>query len=580
MNRVKLTFILIFTISSFIGIFANFSHGQVFTINRFHSEIKINKDSSIIVKETINVEFHQLRRGIFRDIFFKYKDDFGNTIRTPMRILSVTDENGRPLRYRTSKIGPVFRIRIGDEKRYVKGQLTYVITYKVENVILFFDDHDELYWNVTGNDWKATINEASAKVYLATENKTKNIMVNGYQGIFGSREECSYEASENTGRFITKRPLAPGEGLTIVLGWDKGIVLPPSKIKKFLWMIDFEENWVFLIPIFSFFYMLNLWYRKGRDPKVRESIMVIYEPPKFNQKSLTPAEIGTILDERVDPRDISATILDLAVKGYIRIEEQEREAFFSEKVDYFLKKIKEVDSNLNSFEAEMMKALFSHNSDGIFISELKNRFYKNIPNLKRILYDELVKKGFFTKNPESVRGSFMGLAILAFIFIILVLGIFFPHLGMRIFISGLLTGLSIFLIGRAMPAKTKKGASIYIDILGFQEFMSRAERDRLERMADKNLFSKFLPYAISLGVVENWTKAFEGIYQEKPDWYTPQRGIVRFSPYLFSQSINSMTGNLTSAMFSAPRGSGVSRGGGSGGGFSGGGFGGGGGGSW
>jgi uncharacterized membrane protein len=132
-----------------------------------------------------------------------------------------------------------------------------------------------------------------------------------------------------------------------------------------------------------------------------------------------------------------------------------------------------------------------------------------------------------------------------------------------------------------MPAKTKAGASAYMDALGFQEFMRRAEKDQLERMKDNDLFSKFLPYAIALDVVDNWAKAFEGIFQQQPQWYVSQSGFRTFSPYNFSRSLNSATSSLASAMYSAPRGSGISGGGGfSGGGSSGGGFGGGGGGSW
>jgi uncharacterized membrane protein len=120
-----------------------------------------------------------------------------------------------------------------------------------------------------------------------------------------------------------------------------------------------------------------------------------------------------------------------------------------------------------------------------------------------------------------------------------------------------------------------------MDILGFQEFMNRAEKDRLERMKDKDLFSKFLPYAIALDVADNWAKAFEGIYQEPPQWYVSPGGFRTFSPYSFSHSLSSVTSSLSSAIFSSPRGSGISGGGGFGGsGSSGGGFGGGGGGSW
>ena len=163
-------------------------------------------------------------------------------------------------------------------------------------------------------------------------------------------------------------------------------------------------------------------------------------------------------------------------------------------------------------------------------------------------------------------------AILAFVFLI-------PNSGVKSFIAGILTGIPVLAFAKFMPVKTRAGASAYMDILGFQEFMNRAEKDRLERMGDMNLFSKFLPYAIALDVADNWAKAFEGIYQDPPDWYVSPVGFRTFSPYAFTHSLNSVTSNLSSAMFSAPRSSGGG-GGFGGGGFSGGGFGGGGGGSW
>jgi len=152
-------------------------------------------------------------------------------------------------------------------------------------------------------------------------------------------------------------------------------------------------------------------------------------------------------------------------------------------------------------------------------------------------------------------------------------------------VASVLMGLPVFAFARYMPAKTRAGASAYMDILGFQEFMNRAEKDRIERMGEQDLFSKFLPYAIALDVVDNWAKAFEGVYQVPPDWYVSPGGLRTFTPLGFSHSLNAVTSSLSSAMFSAPRGSGTSGGGdsgggGGGGGSSGGGFGGGGGGDW
>jgi uncharacterized membrane protein len=544
----------------------------------------IYEDSSIVVKEMIEVEFHQSRHGIYREIPFQYRDDLGKVITTPTKVLSVTDELGKAWKYQVKKTGPMVHIRIGDAKRYVKGHQAYVITYEVENVLLFFDDHDELYWNVTGNDWKAPIKEASAAVSLTMKDKSKHLMGAGYEGRYGSKEECGYEIFDNSGKFMTKRSLNVGEGLTIAFGWEKGLVSPPSSWKKFLWAINLRENWIFLFPILSVLYMANRWHRKGRDPRVRESITVMYEPPKFDSQSLIPAEVGTLIDEKLDAKDMTSTIVGLAVKGYIKIEEMKKEGILFDKTDYYLKKVKNHDSNLNPFEIELMKDLFPAALPGTLISELKNKFYTNLDELKKILFGELIRKKYFLNNPEKVRKSYIAAGIVALVFAILVFMFLTTNSGVKSVIAGILTGVPILAFAKFMPVKTRVGTSTYMDILGFQEFLNRAEKDRLERMGDKELFSKFLPYAIALDVADNWAKAFEGIYQEPPDWFVSPVGFRTFDPYIFSHSINSISSNLSSAMFSAPRGSGVSgNGGGSGfggGGSSGGGFGGGGGGSW
>jgi len=554
---------------------------QYFTTSTFHSDITIDKDSSFTVKETIDVKFDRPRHGVYRDIPFKYRDEFGKIMETPIKVLSVTDGSGKAWKYRVGKAGSVIHIRIGDANRFVEGSQVYVITYRVENAILFLKDHDELYWNVTGNDWKSPIGKASANVSLATVEKSKDLWATGYAGRQGSREECEYEVHDNQGKFFSKRTLNVGEGLTLVFGWDKGLVSSPSSWKRVLWTVNIKENWTFLFPILSLLYMVNAWYGKGRDPKVRESIAVTYEPPKFDDKPLTPAEVGVLVDEKLDPRDITSSIVGLAVKRYIRIEETKKEGLIFDTTDYYLKKMKDPDVNLGPFEMELMKSLFPGALPGTLVSVLKNKFYTNLDVLRKTLYDQLVKKKYFLRSPEKVRNLYfkMGIVIMVFCSMGFLL---FDTAGMgRSMFAGVLTGIPIFVFARFMPAKTKTGASAYLDILGFQEFMNRAEKDRLERMGDKDLFSKFLPYAIALDVADPWARAFKGIYQEPPDWYVSPVGFRTFSPYGFTHSIDAVTSSLGSAIFSAPRGSGGGSGGGfGGGGSSGGGFGGGGGGSW
>jgi len=565
-----------------LAAFVGSAQAQDFTINSFHSDLIIHEDSSLTVKEAIEVEFHRPRHGIYREIPFKYTDELGNTFRTPLDVLSVTDEAGKDWKYTAKRSGDAIHIRIGDANKYVSGRQSYVITYSVENAILFFEDHDELYWNVTGNYWKAPIKKASANVNLAVKSKSKNLWASCYTGSLGSRESlCGFDTSGNIAGFLSKKTFASGEGLTIAFGWDKGLVSQPSSWKRFLWALDLKENWVFMLPVLSLIFMINLWNRRGRDPKVRESVTVMYEPPKYKDVPLTPAEVGAVIDEKLDARDITATIIGLAVKGYIKIEETKKEGLVFDSIDYFLAKLKDPDDNLSQFEKALMGKIFSGSMPGLMVSDMKNKFYTSLDSLKETLYGEIVRKGYFLRNPESVRALYIAVGVAVMVIAGFAAGFLSPYSMGKNIIAGILAGIPVLAFSRVMPAKTRAGAAAYMDILGFQEFMNRAEKDRLKRMGDQELFSKFLPYAIALDVADNWAKAFEGIYQEPPKWYVSPGGFGTFSPYRFSGSITSMTSSLGSAMYSTPRGSGIGGSGGSGGGgFSGGGFGGGGGGSW
>ncbi len=549
---------------------------QDFTIHEFSSSIAVKKDSSLTVRESLSVEFHRPRHGIFRDIPYRYQDSFGSSIRTPIAIVSVTDGSDGRVAFTVIRTGNVIRVRIGDAERYVSGLQTYEITYRVQNAILFFDDHDELYWNVTGNDWNAPIKKARGLISLEGE-KTKQYWASCYTGRRGSRESaCSYIPGNNVIEFTSEKDFMPGEGFTIAYGWDKGIVSPPSSLRKFIWIMNPDQNWVFILPLLSFIVMITLWTRIGRDPRVRDSVTVMYGPPQFDNKPLTPAEVGSMVDENLDPRDITATIVRLAVRGYIRIEETKKEGLIFDSTDYYLKKLKEPDALLSLFERQLMQDIFG-SLPGRMVSEMKNSFYRNIPSLKSLLYEELVQKKYFATSPDNVRKTYLVTGgVLTAGTIVLLSTLLGDRLGdVRPFIAGLLAGLPVLGFAKYMPAKTRAGSAVYLHILGFQEFLNRAEKDQLARMKDRNLFSLFFPYALALNVADNWAKAFEGIYQEQPDWYVSSGGMRTFNPVGFNRSFHAAVSDMSTAVYSAPRGSGS---GGSG--SSGGGFGGGGGGSW
>lgn len=559
------------------------AYAEYFTVESFHSNITVYEDSSFTVTETIDTDFTRQRHGIYRDIPYKYTDDLGKKIVTPLKVISVRNGRGSKRQYKVSREGDYIRIRIGNPERYVKGRQVYEITYKVINAILYHDDHDELFWNVTGNRWKTVVKKVSANVRVVGRGTSKELKGACYTGPYGSRRsECGVvidSSAPNFANFVMEKDkLIPGEGFTIAFGWDKGIVSEPSWFRKLLLKWNFLENWVFLVPIAAFGFMFTSWYKKGRDPYVAGAVTVMYSPPEEDGKPLSPAEVGTLIDEKLDQRDITASVINLAVNGYIRIEEEGSKGLFTAQ-DYKLNKLKEPDEQLGDFEQELLKELLPGKS-GRLMSSLKNSFYAKIGGLRDTLHKGLKKKRYFSQRPDKVRALYAGIAIfvgsfgaVGSIFLVELLPMMSETKNV---IAMIITGVIIFFFGRYMPAKTSRGARAYMKVKGFEEFLSRAEKDRLERMADKNLFEKFLPYAIALDVSDRWADAFEGIYQEQPKWYVSTYGHGRFHPGSFNRSICGAVSSMGSAMASAPR----SSGGVGGGGFSGGGFGGGGGGSW
>lgn len=579
-GKTRTALLVVLLLALILAGFVNSACAQDFTIEDFHSDIHINENGSVGVKETIAVVFTKPRHGIYREIPYRYVNDLGDRIDMPITVKSVKKETGRPWNYKVSKRGNVINIRIGHSHRFVRGRQVYVIEYTVENAILFFEDHDELYWNVTGNYWTAPIDKASATVGLSSNKVSSQLTGSCYTGRYGSNEsDCKFWSLDNQISFATTRALRAREGFTVAMGWDKGIVEPPSKWKKFLWATNLRENWVFIIPVFVLVFMFFHWYRKGRDPRVREAVTVMYEPPKVGDKTLTPAQTGVLIDASLDQRDITGSVIGLAANGYLELHELDESGQSpSGRKDITLIKLKEPDEQLSRFERTLMANIFPDESKEIKLSDMKNKFYKNLLDLREIMFEELVNKKFFARDPLTVAGKYtaIGIAVLVIgTFLLYVVSALAPWRGI---VAGILSGAAILAFAGAMPARTKIGALARMHILGFQEFMNRADKDRLERMGE-HVFYKYLPYAIALDVVDHWVKAFGGLLTQPPNWYVPSAGIAAFSVNEFTRSMTTTASHLGSTMFSAPRGSGSS-GGGGGGGFSGGGGGGGGGGSW
>ncbi len=552
------------------------------SIESFDATIVVRENGTIDVTEEIQVRFNGSWNGIFRDIPVSYRTPQGFSYKLVLKDVTVTDPRGSELEVQSSRERDYRRLRIRvpgaqDATREV------VIRYSVPNGLKFFEDHDELYWNVTGDEWQMPIARASAMVVLP--DAVTGLRTASFTGGYGSKQgAASVTEIEDGFYFETTAPLNFREGLTVVVGWDPGVVDRPGALEK-AWLFILA-NWPLILPFLTLVLMHRIWADRGRDPE-RLSIAPQFAPPD----GLTPAEAGTLVDNRPDLRDVTAELVHLAVAGYVRIEEVEGKVIFA-KDDFRLVAVKprESWSELEKHQRAILEGVFGAGSavvppTPVMMADLTHEFYRELPAIKDHVFDRLIARRFYDQRPDKVMGVWVGIAIavtIACLGAVVFLASTSSTLAIpALVIAGALTPIPVWVYGLLMSSRTREGARAQERVLGFEEFLSRVESDRYKRMIDSpEMFERFLPYAMAFGVEKKWAKAFEGIYTEPPDWYRGRWG-SGFRPLLFVDSVGSMSSRAATAMGTGPRSSGGSGfSGGGGGGFSGGGFGGGGGGGW
>jgi hypothetical protein len=549
---------------------------RTLVIDRFDAKIDVAADGSIAVEEVIQPTFTGSWNGIYRTIPVEYRTPQGLNYTLRLTVDSVVDGAGDALKWESSRERHYRKLKI-----WVPGARdttkTVVIRYRVANGLRFFDEHDELYWNVTGDEWDVPIQSASAEIRLPSG--VTGLRAGAFTGGYGSTDkDASVSIEPPAVRIQTTSPLSFREGLTAVVGWDPGVVKRPTAVDR-AWDTALS-NLPLLIPPLVFVGMWRLWSRRGRDPELAP-VQTHYEPPD----GMSPAELGTLVDGTPDMRDLTSTLVDLAVRGYLRIDVTEDEGFFGlfSGKDYLftLKKPRTEWQKLKPHESSMLAAMFSWNpeqADMVRLSALKNKFYKHLPGLKEAQYKLLVDSGYYTARPDRVRVGYVVGGVVAGFAIGAAGTAFMSWLGMQpasAIIAGILSGLIIAAFGYYMPSRTVRGTRELEKVMGFQEFLSRVEGDRLNRIVKTpEMFEKFLPYAMALGVEASWAKAFEGIYNKPPEWYGGPGGVHMFRPATLTSDLGRMSAVAATTMASAPRssgGSGFGGGGSSGGGFGGGG---------
>ena len=610
-------------VAVFVALLPAIASGQdgSWRITAWASDITILEDGDVEFLETLHVDFGTLERhGIYRDLVVRqscgevtsgpeplYECPSGSDRVYPFTLVGVTDEAGNALQVQVSDEGALKRIRIGDPDVTISGRVTYVIAYRLQGALNAFaaDDgfsfaaHDEFFWNVTGNGWEATIESAAVTVRLP-DATAGNAFAACYEGRY-STSECDISGGGAVLQYTATRPLYPGEELTIVAGWPSGIVDVQPPFLDDRPSIDdyFELDWiewagVALAAIAGIALLLRAWWLWGRDRRYRTifyltedaeehtaplfghfPIVVEYLPPD----DLRPAQMGVIVDERADTLDVTATIIDLAVRGYLTIEEHEKTGWFG-KTDWELHKVEPApDEELLPYEKKLYSSLF-RNRTSVKVSKLKTKFHKQLSEVKDKLYDDAMEHKWFPRNPETMRNlwTFIGIAW-AVAGVALSIGAALLIGRGLIGVPIVVTGLLMMVVSRGMARRTAHGSETMRRVLGFKRYIVTAETRRAEFEESVNLFTRYLPFAIVFECVDKWAEAFEGLEDQLSEstayWY---HGVAPFHIGAFSSGLGDFSSSVSSAISSTPGGSGGS--GFSGGGFSGGGGGGGGGGSW
>jgi uncharacterized membrane protein len=552
-------------------------------VSDYNDTISVAEDGSATVHERITLMFDGEWHGIHRFIPIEYPGPRGTNYTLFLSVTGVTDSDGGKLKYESSTSNG-----LRDLKIYIPGAVdatrTVEIAYTVRNGTRFFEDHDEFYWNVTGNDWPVPIDHATAAVSFPGS-AGGSLRAQAFTGVYGSAERGATAAVNGSEvSFETNNPLPMRGGLTVDIYIPKGILQEPSTFTRWLWFLG--SNPIVFLPFWTLAVMFTLWWYIGRDPDPGVSVAPMYEPPP----DMSPAEAGTLLEDAVHPRDITCTLVDLAVRGFVKIEEVDDKGLVFHHKDYVFHLLKPMAqwTDLAPHERVMLANVFGLGNE-TRLSSLKNRFYTAIPVIKQDVMAALKNKGMYLVDPDSANGySFVAILFMVAPFLMLQFlwhKDVFSSIGLLVG-SGVLSAIIWWLFARQMTAKTVKGGRTRVAVLGFQEFMNRVDADRLKRMPP-NTFERFLPYAMALGVEHQWAQAFAGIVTNPPSWYAGPGGYygAGFNPIFFTNSMGSMSNNMHQVFVSAPRasstGSGFGGGGfGGGGGFSGGGFGGGGGGAF
>jgi len=592
------------------------------SVDAYTATYDIHKDGSVDVEVDLKFNFNtEPGHGPYVTYITREPYDSKNDRFYPISNIHVTSPSGAPAKvYTSTPETGVTEIRIGDKNiGDVSGVQDYILTYTVKGTlnvtmaseinpkVLPADDkpvYDEFYWNVIGGDWTIPLDNLT----IIVKGDVGATALRCFSGGYGSTGSCTSAALAGGVATFTQDHLDSYTGMTVTVGFPPGSfdTTPIVRNKNdflYAFSVNAGTGIGFLVVMGLGVLLLSRAIRgkaideqyagltpglapvKGDDARIvkrdyHSPVAVQFQPPP----GLRPGQLGTLIDERADVRDVTSTIVDLAVRGYMRIDPVEPE---KKKTDYTLVKLREADAAMVEYEKILFEGIFD-GADSVTLSSLKTTFSSTLAKVQAEMYKNVTQLGWFRGNPSSARSSWgcAGFGILA-------LGVALTWLTAAVGPWALvplpiaLVGIMVIATIKAAPARKAEGTRILAQAQGFELFLATADGNKLKFEEGRDIFSMYLPFAIAFGVADKWSATFEKLAAEghqlaDPTWYGGHTyGTFWATQHDFGSTMNNFV-SVAGTAISAPTpgssgGSGFSGGGG---GFSGGGGGGGGGGGW
>ena len=498
-------------------------------IGDFFSYIEVGADGTLTVAEVITVTAtgDEIKRGIYRDFPTIYQKPGGGRHTVGFDIVGVQRDD-EPISYFTEKRSNGVRVYMGSKDITIRpGTYTYKFTYRTDRQIFFSHERDELYWNVTGNDWNFPIDSVAA--FITLPEGARVLSRDGYTGRQGEKGGDWSTGGESGGRvtFQTTRTLAPGEGFTFSVTWPKGFVKPPGAADKTRYLM--RDNMAYLVAasgltlLFMFYYIS--WNRVGRDPQ-KGVIIPLFDPPK----GLSPAAARYVSRMDFDDKAIGAAVVSLAVKGHLTITETGRKEYLLER------QAGANDSLLSRGERAFSRALFAWGDRAKIEKGRHEKLKPAVDSLKQALNKEFNGVSFRRNAGYYVFGIVLTVFVVgATVVATTTLG----ELDMFIVVGGTAAAALIvnILFGWLLKAPTVSGRRVMDHIAGFRQYLSVAEAERLNLLNPPDrtpeLFEKYLPYALALDVENEWSEGFADVLAaaaarpnsgDNPHWCHGQHG--------------------------------------------------------